>query len=482
MTNLVWQQMTLSALRPSRWRGSSFLYRLLGGSLRSWRPGSWLMLWSEPLGALLVALVFALAPFSSTTLVGVLMMACGTFWLLVTVSDDSNWGFTPIHVLVLLYWGVMTVATALSPVKAEAFSGWVKLTLFLLLFALCAKVLRSPRWRSWVVTIYLHAAVAVSVYGMRQWYFGVDALATWTDPTSEMAGVTRVYSYLGNPNLLAGYLIPAVVFSMAAIFAWRGWLPKTLAMVMTIVNSACLVATFSRGGWIGLLAAGFVMVLLLVYWWSVKLPAKVRPLAMPAVLGASGLMLLVAVLFVEPVRMRVASMFVGREDSSNNFRLNVWAAVLDMIRARPVLGIGPGNDAFREIYVQFARAKYQDALGAYSVFLEILVEAGAIGLVSFLWLLLVILNQGWVQLQRLRWTMSREGYWLMGAIASICGLMAHGLVDTVWYRPPIQTLWWLAVAIVASYYQPPDEIGFPEESPFPPFSEFEEAEQLTINN
>jgi len=25
-------------------------------------------------------------------------------------------------------------------------------------------------------------------------------------------------------------------------------------------------------------------------------------------------------------------------------------------------------------------------------------------------------------------------------------------VDTVWYRPEISTLWWLMVALVASYY------------------------------
>ncbi|MDY6938630.1 MAG: IctB family putative bicarbonate transporter [Cyanobacteriota bacterium] len=468
MTNLVWQQMTLETLRPNRWRGSSFLYRLLGGSLRGWRPGSWLMQWSEPLGALLVALVFALAPFVSTTLIGVLMMACGAFWLLVTVSDDSNWGFTPIHVLVLLFWGVMTAATAFSPVKAQAFSGWVKLTLFLVLFALCAKVLRSPRWRSAVVTIYLHAALIVSVYGIRQWYFGVDALATWTDPTSEMAGVTRVYSYLGNPNLLAGYLIPAVVFSMAAVFAWRGWLPKALAIVMVTVNSVCIVFTFSRGSWIGILAAGFAMLLLLVYWWSVKLPPKFRPWLMLSVLGASGLMVLVVVVSVEPVRMRLASMLPREEDSSISYREHVWVAVRKMIRIRPILGIGPGNEAFREIYVMFARSQVQNALGAYSVFLEILVEAGAIGLLSFFWLLLVTLNQGWICLRRLRDAASAEGYWLMAAIATIVGLMAHGLVDTVWYRPPIQTLWWLAVALVASYYTPIEEIS--EDSPFPEFN------------
>jgi len=144
-------------------------------------------------------------------------------------------------------------------------------------------------------------------------------------------------------------------------------------------------------------------------------------------------------------------MFAGREDSSNNFRLNVWAAVQDMIRARPVLGIGPGNTAFNAVYPRFQRTGYT-ALSAYSVFLEVLVETGVIGFTCFLWLLLVTFNQGWKQIQRLRQVGDRNGFWLIGAIASMVGMLVHGLVDTVWYRPPISTLWWLMIALVASYY------------------------------
>ena len=32
------------------------------------------------------------------------------------------------------------------------------------------------------------------------------------------------------------------------------------------------------------------------------------------------------------------------------------------------------------------------------------------------------------------------------------GMLTHVLVDTVWYRPEISTLWWFMVALVASYY------------------------------
>lgn len=457
--NSVWQQVTLSNLHLYQWRGASYLYRLVG-LLQSWRRGSWLLQWAEPIGAFLVALVFVLAPFVSNALIGVLLFAGAAFWVLLTLSDETVYNplershplrVTPIHLVVLLYWGISVVATALSPVKVDAAKGLMKLTLYLLFFALMARVLRSRRFRSWIILLFLLVSLLVSVYGMRQWFFGAEALATWVDPTSNAAKLTRVYSYLGNPNLLAGYLEPAVALSMAAIFAWQRWLPKALALTMFVVNSACLVLTFSRGGWIGFIVSLFVFLVLLVYWYSVRLPAQWRPWAMPVLLGGSAGVLLLAVLFVEPVRDRVSSLFVGRNDSSNNFRMNVWASVIEMIKDRPVLGIGPGNNAFNKIYPQYMRARYS-ALSAYSIFLEVAVETGLIGLTCFLWLLIVTFNQGVQQLRRLRALTNSEGFWLMGAIAAMAGMIAHNLFDTVWYRPEVNTLWWLMMAIIASFY------------------------------
>lgn len=75
-------------------------------------------------------------------------------------------------------------------------------------------------------------SLVVSIYGVRQKFFGAAQLATWVDPESPLSKNTRVYSYLGNPNLLAGYLLPAVILSFVAVFAWRGWLRKGLAITM----------------------------------------------------------------------------------------------------------------------------------------------------------------------------------------------------------------------------------------------------------
>ncbi|XHX77875.1 MAG: IctB family putative bicarbonate transporter [Stenomitos frigidus ULC029] len=482
--NSLWQQLTLSTLSLHQWRSASYLHRLLS-PLRHWRQSSFMLRWGDLLGAALVGLVFAIAPFVSDdkSSLAVLLAACAGFWALLTLSDgDDGSGLaleahptetarspqrwhdwlsfsrsplaTPIHLMVILYWGVSAAATALSPVKRAAFTGLSKLTLYLILFALMARVLRSSRVRSWVIGVYLHAALLVSCYGIQQKRSGVAALATWVDPTSPSAKEPRVYSYLGNPNLLAAYLLPAIALSLVAFFVWQRWGPKLLAITMVFTNSACLYYTGSRGGWLGFAAMIFVLLVLLFHWWSVHLPRFWRTLALPIALGVSAGMIVLAVLLVAPLRDRVSTVFVGRNDSSNNFRINVWMSVLDMIKDRPILGIGPGNVAFNSIYPYYQRPRFS-ALSAYSIPLEIAVETGVIGLTCFVWLLLVTFNIGWQQLQRLRATRDLDGFWLMGAIATVFGLLGHGLVDTVWYRPQINTLWWLMIALIASYYTLP---------------------------
>jgi len=242
------------------------------------------------------------------------------------------------------------------------------------------------------------------------------------------------------------------MLSGAAVFAWPRWTPKLLAVLAVLMNTACLVLTFSRGGWLGFLGAGFALLVLLVQFWSLRFNGFWRRWAIPVLLGGSAAFVFLAIATLDPLRDRVMTIFAGRSDSSNNFRLNVWMAVIDMIKARPILGIGPGNDAFNQVYPLFQSPRYT-ALSAYSIFLEIAVEAGLIGLAMFCWLLTVTFGQGWRMLQKLRETQSVQAYWLMAAIATMVGMLVHGLVDTIWFRPQVSTLWWLMLAIVASYYR-----------------------------
>ena len=152
------------------------------------------------------------------------------------------------------------------------------------------------------------------------------------------------------------------------------------------------------------------------------------------------------------------SIFIGRADSSNNFRINVWTSVVNMIKDYPFLGICPGNDAFSKIYPLNISPKYS-ALSSYSVFLETAVEMGLVGLSIFIWLIFTIINQGIQKINKLKNDKNSHGIWIIAAVAAIVGLLMQGLFDTVWYRPQVNTLWWFLVALIASQHKSKEKIN-----------------------
>ncbi len=434
----------------NQWWHSSWVGRV-SGILAPWATASWVVKAVDPLSLVLSLLYLGLSTQANTTWLGILLVAMvpllGARWLCFRPQ------LTPVHLALGLVWGITTLATLFSPVPHAASDGWLKFTLYLLGFLLWHDMLQRPSYRSVMIGMSLLGSLWLSVYGLRQYFYGADELATWVDPESGIAGTTRVYSHLLNPNLFGGYLVGILPLGIIAIWYWSSWGMKALAGMATLLNLACLLLTYSRGAWLGAAAGLSAVVLLLVQWSKVYLPVRWRRWSLPAVVAGGALTFLTGVVTVEPLRLRILSVFAGRSDSSNNFRINVWLAVVDMIKDFPILGIGPGNDAFNRVYPLYQRPNYS-ALGAYSVPLEVTAETGLVGLTVYLWFFLVLIVYGgkrWIHVLRLR---EREGLWIAAGLASCVGIMTHGLVDTIWYRPQVQMLWWLAVALITSVQDP----------------------------
>ena len=179
-------------------------------------------------------------------------------------------------------------------------------------------------------------------------------------------------------------------------------------------------------------------------------PALWRRLLPLALLVMTGVVLAVAATQVEPIRTRVASLLAGRGDSSNNFRINVWLAAIDMIQDRPWLGIGPGNAAFNSVYPLYQQPKF-NALSAYSVPLEILVETGIPGLLACLGLGVASLRNGWRAL-----TADAElALPCLGCLAAIAGLLIQGAADTIFFRPEVQISGWFCLATLSQMRREP---------------------------
>ena len=426
-------------------------------------PTPWLLRWQgllpgsaaqqkrlSDLAGIVLILLMAGLPVLTRAGLGLIVLACGALWVLWSLTR------TPAHIgsisgWLLLFLAVAVLATGLSPVPSAAAKGLLKLISYLGVYALMRQLLSvGPQWWDRLVAALLGGSLLSSLLALRQLYAPTEELARWADPNSVAEGTIRIYGPLGNPNLLAGYLVPILPIAMVAIIRWRGLGSRIYAATALILGCSSTLFSYSRGGWLGMVASVGVLMLLMLLRYIRHWPALWRRLLPVALLVFTGVLLAIAATQVEPIRTRVASLLAGRGDSSNNFRINVWLAAIDMIQDRPWLGIGPGNAAFNSVYPLYQQPKF-NALSAYSVPLEILVETGIPGLLGCLGLAVASLRKGWQALT----ADSELALPCLGCLAAIAGLLIQGAADTIFFRPEVQISGWFCLATLSQMHREP---------------------------
>ena len=120
-------------------------------------------------------------------------------------------------------------------------------------------------------------------------------------------------------------------------------------------------------------------------------------------------------------------------------------ACYQMFLDNKFLGIGVGNNNFREIYGLYMKTGY-DALGSYSVPLEIAVESGIFAFLTFfLFILLVVIRS--IKFISYKGAHPYNRLIIFSVLLTVSAVMFHGLFDTVFFRPQIQILFWTYIAI-----------------------------------
>ena len=285
-----------------------------------------------------------------------------------------------------------------------------------------------------------------SLVGFMQNFAHVSEISTWQDVSNlnPEEVMTRVYGTLKplNPNLLGGYFvagIPALFACTAYCFIEKNYKNTIIWFVLALLACITLFLTGCRGSYIGLMVilAGIFAVSAKYLWQNYK---KIYL----SIIGACFAFMTFAILCVTSLRARVLSIFAMRQDSSNSFRFNVYHSSLEMFKDNWLLGIGVGNQNFREIYGLYMKTGF-DALSAYNIYLEIAVESGIFALIAFLGFAITLIKKAVgfiIQSQDVK-----RVIFVSAAIISICAVMVHGLVDTVFFRPQIQFIFWTMVAI-----------------------------------
>lgn len=311
-----------------------------------------------------------------------------------------------------------------------------------------------------------------SIVAIFQHFNKVEALAGWVDTsnmTNEDELISRSFGTLNpsNPNLLGGYLITGLssvfaCFTLAFAKYCRAqkenrtceartrMVKMSFFAVFFVLNLIAIIFTGCRGAYLGLLAFFGLLIWLLNYYIKKIYGgfSNIKKRYKNLILGLSGIGI-AAITLTPSISRRFISIFHFRNDSSISFRMNVYEAAFDMFKDNPFLGIGLGNVNFREIYGLYMKTGF-DALGSYCVPLEVAVESGIFALAFFLIFVGCAASKAFCIFLDKNTNLTAKIV-MFSIVLCIASTMAHGLFDTVWYRPQLQIIFWTNIAILNSY-------------------------------
>ncbi|MGI5875301.1 MAG: O-antigen ligase family protein [Dethiobacteria bacterium] len=280
----------------------------------------------------------------------------------------------------------------------------------------------------------LLAAFIVSLYGIYQFVIGVPVESAWVDAARNPGLSTRIFSFFGNPNVLAEYLIMLIPFGLALVWSVRDYRKKMLLLAMTGTLTLALILTFSRGGWLGLAVGLFFFALLK--------DRRILFLLFFLVLLFS----LVGAVFMPDVFLQRFATIGSSQDTSNIYRLMVWEEALLIIKDFWATGVGLGYQAFRKIYPYYMLTRQKLPYHAHNTYLQFLVETGVVGFFIFLWLIVSVLKKGLQSLFSCRDLFLKNI--LIAALSAIAAILSQGVVEHFLYMPKIIMLFWLIIAVV----------------------------------
>ena len=356
------------------------------------------------------------------------VLLCGLACLGKTISGKRQleWGHTDRLVLLLGFLYAMSGIVSFGRLS----DGLLRCFLLLTGWFLTRLLLASPQWRQRAVECLTLSSTISAILGILQYVLGKAPLG-WVDTArfGDIGG--RVCGTFGNPNLFAIFLLFTGTLPLAGSFEGKSAAERWRSFFSFVLGGVCLLLTWSRGAWLGWLAA----VLLFL---SVCSRRSLSVLMVGSALAVG------AIPFLPNTVLRRFQSIGNFADTSANYRLNTWRGVGRMIRAHP-WGIGCGEEAFRRVFPTYAVSGTERVMHPHQVFLEAITELGVVGFFVFLlilWRLAVCFFDFCKS--------ARQGRRRAEGISLFCALLGGiimGLFDSLWYHNGLFWLFWIVCAM-----------------------------------
>ena len=402
-----------------------------------------------------ILLVFVVSTFMQSDYIGFVAFVTMflTFVKLLTKSGE-HFSFNTFEIFILVYFMLVIVSLAGSTLFALSLKGFMKTFIYIGFYFSVAHYLKNNKGKIPLIFAAISGCICFeSVAAFLQNFAHVEAISTWQDTTglNPEEIMTRVYGTLKpyNPNLLGGYFvvgIPAVLGFCAYLLNKKEYKYSLIAGFVGLFSIISLFLTGCRGAYLALLTIllGTFLISAKFFWTNYKKWYL-------SFVGFAFCVFTFALIFITSLRARFISIFAMRNDSSNSFRFNVYQSSVKMFMDNWLFGIGVGNKNFREIYGLYMKTGF-DALSAYNIFLEIAVESGIFALVAFVGYLFVCIKDSVKFI--LKSTDVTSVIFVSAALLSVLAATLHGFVDTVFFRPQLQFVYWTMVGVISACLKP----------------------------
>lgn len=386
--------------------------------------------------------VFA-APFVPTMILAGLCLWTGLSLIIKSVSDkEFKWNFSGIGLCIILFLAVLLVSSIASFARIGSLKVWMMYFVFVGFYFVIVNTVETKEQLYGLFKILVISGALVALYGVMQYAFGWTTSNSWIDEEMFEDATMRVYSTLGNPNVLGEYLL--LILPVAAVYMLkykRNELSKWTYSLMFLVLALCLVLTQSRGCWIGFMIS--VVIFVTFYegkWWGlVPVVICILPFIIP-----------------QTIVDRILS--VGNmEDTSTSYRVYIWMGTLGMMKHYWLGGIGMGEAAFSEVYPFFS---YNAIIAPHShnLFLQLLVEAGISGLAVFVIMQAVFIKKMSV-IYRGGNKKSIDSMLSLALGSGVIGFLAQSMFDYTFYNYRVMAVFFMVMALGAALTNISDKSG-----------------------
>lgn len=325
-----------------------------------------------------------------------------------------------------------------SPSIPFSFYNWLLLPgAYMALYVLIFTYLKTDKDKENALYAFLAGALAVGMYGFWQ-FLNIEHMAAsiaamdWVDPERFPLLYRRMYSTLGNPNLLSVYLLMIMALLSAFGFMEKEKRRKWFFSLCFFFFLICLILTYSRSAWVSLFfMAAFLSVVYdrRIAWVFVLVP-------------------LVLLVYHGQVTERFLSLFSGG-DTSTSLRFALWESTEAMIEEHPFFGVGWG--AYYLAYPDynfFIQDPHVLIYHAHNMYLSVPAEIGLPGAFCFFWLILCHGYKAWTMYKRGKNSFVRAMG--LGTASMLIAVAVSGMGDYALFSRMVSLCFWCILAMTAS--------------------------------